>query len=360
MSMIKLLHSADWHLDAPLRQFSPEQRKILREKQLALPGMIGDLALREGCDLALLSGDLFDSHAYTPESYRAVYRALERMGIPVFIAPGNHDYYGERSPWFRENWPGNVHIFKKQEISSVPLPELGCRVYGAAFTSMDCPGLLEGFRAECPERYAVMTLHGDPGTAGSPYNPVSAVQVRDSGLDYLALGHIHKAGSFRAGCTLCGWPGCPMGRGWDETGEKGVYLVELEPDSAEIRHLSLNTPRFTEATADISDGAAAALEALLPPVESRDFFRITLKGEGRVSIEELKQAFPHIPNLELRDQTEEPLDIWGDESQDTLEGTFFRLLREKMDAANPQAAARIQMAAEISRRLMEGREVLLP
>ena len=355
---LKILHSADWHLDSPFTGVSEEQRQQLRREQLAIPGKIADLCLREGCQLVLLAGDLFDGEPGR-EAIDTVKAALARCAVPVFISPGNHDACRPGSPWLEERWPENVTVFTGGLESRV-VEGLNLRIWGAGFTDMDCPSLLEDFRADCAEPYTVALLHGDPAQANSPYNPITAAQVRGSGLDYLALGHIHKAGSFRAGCTLCGWPGCPMGRGWDETGEKGVYLVELEPDSAEIRHLSLNTPRFTEATADISDGAAAALEALLPPVESRDFFRITLKGEGRVSIEELKQAFPHIPNLELRDQTEEPLDIWGDESQDTLEGTFFRLLREKMDAADPQAAARIQMAAEISRRLMEGREVLLP
>ena len=151
-----------------------------------------------------------------------------------------------------------------------------------------------------------------------------------------------------------------MGRGWDETGEKGVYIVNLEPDSAEIRPVMLDTPRFLEDTVDISSGAVSALEAVLPPVPSSDFYRITLKGECEADLDALKLAFSHIPNLELRDRTEAPLDIWGDESADTLEGTYFRLLREKMNAATPEAAARIRMAAEISRRLMEGREVQLP
>lgn len=360
MSMIKLLHSADWHLDAPLRQFSPEQRKILREKQLALPGMISDLALREGCDLALLSGDLFDSHAYTPESYRAVYRALERMEIPVFIAPGNHDYYGEKSPWFRENWPGNVHIFKKQEISSVPLPELGCRVYGAAFTSMDCPGLLEGFRAECPERYAVMTLHGDPGTAGSPYNPVSAVQVRDSGLDYLALGHIHGPGRFGAGAGACAWPGCPMGRGYDETGVKGVLVAELDQETV-IRFLPLDVPRFYDITLDSVQNPEESLAAVLPGNGTEDFIRVRFTGEGApISTDALCRKFARWRNLQILDETVSVEDLWEKQGQDSLEGVYFQILRNRMLACGKEDREILELTAKLSRRILQGGEVELP
>ena len=120
--MIKILHSADWHMDAPLRQFPTGQRSFLRKKLLSLPGLIADVCLREGCDLVLLAGDIFDSNTYTAEGVEAVRRALEQMAVPVFIAPGNHDYYGANSVWERENWPSNVYLFKKQELSAYREP----------------------------------------------------------------------------------------------------------------------------------------------------------------------------------------------------------------------------------------------
>jgi len=355
---LKLLHSADWHLDSPFASFSEEQRRFLRRQQLLIPGKIAELCTREGCDLVLLAGDLFDTEA-TRESIDAVKRGLERCGVPVFVSPGNHDYVCPGSPWLEEAWPDNVHVFTGG-LESVAVERLNCRVWGGAFHSMDCPPLLEGFRAECRELYAVALLHGDPTQASSPYNPVTAAQVRASGLDYLALGHIHRAGSFRAGAALCGWPGCPMGRGWDETGDKGVYLVSLEGERAELRSVSLDLPRFLERNADISRGAQEALEAILPPGASADFYRVTLTGQGGADLPSLLRAFSHIPNLTLTDRTEPPLDIWGEEGSDTLEGTYFRLLKEQLDGADPQTARRIRLAAELSRRLLEGREVVLP
>ena len=355
---LKLLHSADWHLDAPLSGFSPEQRQLLRRAQLTIPERIADLCRRECCDLVLLAGDLFDGIP-SRETVEAVKAALARCAVPVFVSPGNHDFCGPGSPWLEDAWPKNVHIFTGAPVSVV-LEHHNCRIWGAGFRSMDCPPLLENFRAEGSEAYAIGLFHGDPSQTNSPYNPVTAAQVRESGLDYLALGHIHKSGSFRAGSTLCGWPGCPMGHGWDETGDKGVYLVDLQPDAARIRTVSLGLPCFREQTVDIAGDAKAALEALLPPVETADFFRITLKGQGYAEIPQLLSAFPHIPNLELLDRTEAPLDIWGQEDADTLEGIYFRLLKEQLAEASEAEARQIRLAAEISRRLLEGREVALP
>lgn len=357
--MIKILHSADWHMDAPMRQFSPDRRSFLRKKLLALPDQIADVCVREGCDLVLLAGDIFDG-PYTPEGYEAVFRALARMEVPVFISPGNHDFYGENSPWFREEWPENVYIFKKQELSAYRLPDLSCRVYGGAFTSMDCPGLLDGFRAGGEERYALMVLHGDPSAADSPYNPVTAAQVRDAGLDYLALGHVHTPGRFGAGAGMCAWPGCPMGHGWDETGVKGVLLIQLDQEAV-IRFQPLEVPRFYDLETDAGTEPGDAVEALLPGGGSEDFYRIRLTGESRgIDPEGLSRRFSGYPNLMILDMTAKAPDLWAGAGEDSFEGIYFRLLREGMRSADAQTRQELELAAKLSRRILDGREVELP
>lgn len=355
MSTMKILHTADWHLDTPFAGVTAEQREFLRRELLKIPGKAAQIARREGCALMLISGDIFDG-AYTRESLDTVRRALEDCGIPVFISPGNHDFCAPGSPWLEEQWPENVHVFTGG-MESVPLPGLDCRVWGAGYTSMDCVSLLEGFRAEGDEQYKICVLHGDPTSASSPYNPVTAPQVRDSGLRYLALGHVHKAGFFVAGDTLCAWPGCPMGRGWDETGEKGLYVVDL--DTAELRTVPLDGPRFYDLQAETGEDAAAALEEMLPPVQSGDFYRVTVLGSGAGELTELYARFSHIPNLTLRDERHEKADPWATAGEDTLEGVYFRMLRDTLEDADEETARRVMLAAEISRKLLDGREIVL-
>ena len=352
---LKILHSADWHLDSPFAGFPEEQRTLLKEEQRKIPGKIADLCRRESCDLVLLAGDLFDGEA-SRDTLEILKEALASCNVPVLIAPGNHDFCAPGSPWLEEKWPKNVFVFKGG-MESVRIVDLDCRVYGAGFQSMDCPALLEDFQAQGDEKYCIAVLHGDPTQKNSPYNPITTAQVRGSSLDYLALGHIHKAGAFRSGATLCTWPGCPMGRGWDETGEKGVCIVTLS-DEAKIQAVSLDTLRFYDLEVDIGTDAAAALEAALPGMGSRDFYRISLTGCGEVDIPALKKKFREFPNLELRDKTEPPIDLWADMNEDTLEGVYFGMLHRAMEE-DPENAQRIQLAAEISRKLLSGREVTL-
>ena len=64
---LKLLHSADWHLDSPFASFSPEDGAYLRRCSRRIPGEVAQVCRREGCEAMLLSGDLFDG-PYTQES----------------------------------------------------------------------------------------------------------------------------------------------------------------------------------------------------------------------------------------------------------------------------------------------------
>lgn len=352
---LKILHSADWHLDSPFTGFADDQRKLLKKAQRELPGQIAELCCRENCDLVLLAGDLFDGKPGR-DTIELVKKALTDCKVPVLIAPGNHDFCDRESLWLTEVWPENVYVFTG-ELDAVVIRDLDCRVYGAGFRSMDCESLLAGFQAEGDEAYCLAVLHGDPMQKNSPYNAITTTQVKNSGLDYLALGHIHKAGAFRAGNTLCAWPGCPMGRGWDETGEKGVCIVTLE-EEAQIRPVSLQTPRFFELEVSVGSDPEAALEAALPAVGNDDFYRISLTGEGPVDLKALTTEFPDFPNLELRDKTDPPLDIWADADEDSLEGVYFGMLKKAMES-DPENAERIRLAAEISRRLLSGREVVL-
>ena len=351
---MKILHAADLHLDTPFTGHSQNALAMLQKSLAGIPEMLVQLCHQNGCDMMLLCGDIFDGEP-TPECVRALRKALEEVRIPVFISPGNHDFCTPASPWILQVWPENVHIFTKPAVESLALPQLDCRVYGAGFTSMDCPALLENFRAEGTEAYHIGVFHGDPLQKNSPYNPISQAQVASSGLNYLALGHVHKAGQFVAGSTLCGWPGCPMGRGNDETGQKGVYIVNIE-DKAEATFLPLDVPRFYDLEAEVFGDPLQALRSVLPPVGNADFFRVTLTGECQTT-ELTRLALPEFPNLQLRDRTQPPSDPWRSAGEDSLEGLYFRLLQEHLDSCDKQT---VELAAQISRRILDGREVNLP
>ena len=357
MYTMKILHSADWHLDSPFQGHSAARQQLLKKALLSVPGRIATLCRQENCDMMLLSGDLFDG-AYTRDSYQAVYNALEEVQVPVFITPGNHDFVSTTSPWTRELWPENVTVFKEQSLTQVEAA--GCRIWGAGYIAMEAPAMLKGFTAEEGEGYAIGIVHGDTAQAKSPYCPVTGKQIRESGLDYLALGHIHKGDSLRVGNTLCAWPGCPMGRGYDEPGEKGVLIVELG-ETVTTRFVTLDVPKFYDLQVEPQEDPVAAVGSLLPAVGNEDFYRITLTGPSEpLDMAALQGAFAHFPNLVLRDRIVLPVDPWCAVGEDSFEGLYFSLLQKNLASQDPEQQRITQLAAKLSRQLLDGREVKLP
>lgn len=349
---MKILHAADLHLGTPFTGRSEEAIKTLKKALLDVPGKIAELCKAHDCALLLLSGDLIDGKPGA-ESLQALKDALAQVGVPTFISPGNHDFCSPDSPYLTETWPENVHIFTKPAVESISLPQLDCRIYGAGFERMDCPALLENFRTDGTEKWHIGVFHGDPLQKNAPYNPITQAQVAASGLNYLALGHLHTKGQYTAGNTLCAWPGSAMGRGYDETGDRGVYLVTLE-ETAAAKFVPLNVPRFYDWEAEVVTTAADTVRSLLPPVANHDFYRITLTGECETA-EPL--SFPAFPHLEIRDKTQPPADLWGSLGEDSLEGMYFGMLHQALETEDPET---VLLAAKISRRILDGREVALP
>ena len=278
--MLKFIHAADFHLDSAFAALPPEKAAERRREQRELPGRLAEAVRTWGAELALLAGDLFDGKPY-PETVEAVKAALAEMAVPVFLAPGNHDFYGPDSP-YAGDWPENVHIFRTGRMESVPLPELGVTVHGAAFLGpTQEEGLLRDFTAAEDGMVHLGVLHGELGEA-SVYDPVSREDIAASGLAYLALGHVHKRTEpLRFGDTTAAWPGCPEGRGFDELGEKGFYAGVLQDGQVTLRFVSLGKRRYWVLPVDVTGrDAAEAVEAALSAGAEGDLCRVLLRGES--------------------------------------------------------------------------------
>ena len=168
--MLKVLHGADFHLDSPFSGLKPDAAARRRGEQRELLARLTDLAREREADLVLLSGDLLDGDLVFRETVQALARALGEIPCPVFLAPGNHDWYGPQSPYAALEWPGNVHLFTGPELGAVRLPELGCTVWGAAFCApRQSASPLRGFHAPA-EGVQLAVLHGEVAAQGD-YGP---------------------------------------------------------------------------------------------------------------------------------------------------------------------------------------------
>ena len=342
MKPIRILHTSDFHMDSPFESLSEVKAAIRRAELRQLPKKIARLAVKEQVSLVLLCGDLLDSESVFKETGEELFESLRMISVPVFIAPGNHDYYHPRAVYASDNLPDNVFIFRENSIEHYDFPEKGFRVYGAAFTDRYSPSLLKDFHAaRIPEMVNIMCLHGEVNNSESSYNPISRDQIRDSGVDYLALGHIHKAsGLKKEGNTFYSYPGCPEGRGFDETGEKSINIIDLTDEKCTLRTVSVAARKYEQISVDISDkDPLFSIQLALPDDTIRDIFRITLKGETEksVSVSEIyKQISELFFELNIEDRTTLRKSIWEMGGENTLRGAFLSKMRKRYDEAESE------------------------
>ena len=363
MTALRFLHAADFHLDSPFAALSAEQARLRRRENRRLPERLANYVNQNAIDLVLLAGDLFDGAATYRDTLEALIDALGSMSARVFIAPGNHDYYAARSPYVTLRWPENVHIFRAAEIERVDLPELGCAVYGAAFTdARQETSLLQGFAAPDDGLAHLMVLHGDLNAAEPRYDPLTPEEIAASNLTYLALGHTHRFdGARRFGRTVCAYPGCPEGRGFDELGEKGVLTGVIENGEVDITFVPFARRRYHVLRADVTGTTPErALRDIMPDTAASDLCRVILTGgtdERGVDVEQLQRRFAaDCFALELRDETHIRQDVWARAQEDSLRGAFLRELRQQYDAADEAGRAQVERAVRFGLAALDGRD----
>ena len=356
--MFQFIHAADFHLDSAFGALSPQQAAARRRESRELGFRLANYVNSRGIPLVLLAGDLFEHSGAFRETGELLAQALGGMEARVFIAPGNHDWAGKGSVWETVAWPENVHVFREGAVSAVELPELNAVVHGAAFTGPEqADGFLSGFAAPRDGRVHLGLFHGEVDPAERRYDPIRKEEIAASGLAYLALGHIHRrTDPLTFGRTVCAWPGCPEGRGFDELGEKGFYRGSVSDGGAvSLDFVPFARRRYEILEVDVTGAfPRAAVEAALPPDTARDLYRIVLTGEaGETDPAAIQEALAdRFYALEVRDRTRVAEDVWARAGEDSLRGLFLRDLRGRLDRAESEEeretvarAARFGLAA---------------
>lgn len=355
--MIKFLHAADLHLGSAFASLPEQLQKQRRAELLEVATEIVELCNSRRCDLLLLSGDICE----TAESTRALARLLAGCMAEVVIATGNHDPYGKGGSYDNAVWPENVSLFDDTEVARLCFEDLHCDVYGASFLADTAPALMQGFAVLDPKAYNIMVLHGDAEQPNSPYNPISKEQIAASGLDYLALGHIHSySGVRKEGTVTYAWPGVPAGRGFDETGAKGVIYGEIAKNKqVKLEFVPLHARRYETLSVPAGEDPKQSILAALPGDCRRDIYRITLTGAApqpdlRALAASLQDQFYL---LTLRDETTRETNLWAGMEEDTLRGLFLRQLHDRWQSAPDEKVRRsCELAARFGLAALEGKE----
>ena len=115
MAAYRFVHSADVHLNSPLRSLAlrdPRLAEFVGNASRQVFSRIVDLCLDEQVNALLLAGDLYDGEQTSMKTARFLAEQLRRLdsaGIKVFIIRGNHDALSKITKELV--LPENVHLF---------------------------------------------------------------------------------------------------------------------------------------------------------------------------------------------------------------------------------------------------------
>lgn len=261
---LRFVHAADLHLDSPLTGFSataPEHVvTTIREATFEPYDAIIQLCIDEAAEALLVAGDIYDT---TDKSLRAQLRFMQGLrrlsqeGIRSFICHGNHDPLDGWEAGFTP--PPGCHRFR-DSVEAVPLslddPQRAV-VYGYSYpTQRVSENIARRFTRSDDASFAIGLLHCNAGsnTAHAPYAPCSLDDLAATGIDYWALGHVHTRQTLRNQSPAIVYPGNPQGRHTNETGERGVYLVEVDATGGvSLAFHAVDRVRWVTLPIDISD-----------------------------------------------------------------------------------------------------------
>ena len=272
--MFRFVHTADIHLDSPLRSLlvrDPELSALIRvATRSAFEGII-DLCLNEQVNALIIAGDLYDGDQRSMKTAAFLshqMRRLEEAGIRVFMIRGNHD--AESKITRHLDLPANVHVYTGHG-GVEELPELGVAIHGVSFSGRHAPqSLLPKYRPPLPGLVNIGIMH--TSLAGDDrhddYAPCSLNDLTGHGYDYWALGHIHKR-KVHAQNPFVVMPGIPQGRDIGEAGQKSVTLVEISDAGIALHERPVAIAEFhrIDVCLDAADDWQNALGALRGALE---------------------------------------------------------------------------------------------
>lgn len=374
--MVKVLHCADLHLDAPFVCGDVKKSELRRSELLSTFSSMMNYVKLNSIDIVVISGDLFESGNVSRDTAALVQREFnDNPNCRFVISPGNHDPFTEDSVYNKLIFPSNVYIFKSPSVTCFSFEDLNVDVYGYAFVSRDLMyNPFKGVTPKLPSRINILCAHGEITSSDSDNCPINESDIKESGFDYVALGHIHAGSDIeKLNDTFYAYSGCLEGRDFGECGYKGAILCELEKDRCELksgfkrlkfckRHYEVERVNVTgaENIADVMD----SVKKLMNDREyGRDtLLRIVLEGDVAPELVISKTAFSAIEEqlfyLEIVNKTRPFYDISELESDPTIRGAFYGELKKYLTSNDEDERALAEAALKYGLSALGGSNVV--
>lgn len=352
---MKIIHCADLHLDSKMTSNLTKEKA--RERKAELLNTFDRMlryAVKQHVAAIIIAGDLFDTKNISASARNAVRDGItNHPGIQFYYLKGNHD--ADSFLGSLEELPDNLKLFD-DKWTTYSLAEGRITITGAELNSDNSGSIYNDLSLDM-ECFNIVVLHGQESET-APRNGAELINLRklkNKGINYLALGHVHayKLEELDGRGKYC-YPGCLEGRGFDECGEHGFVLLDIDPDSSSChqefvpmayRMLHTLEVDVTECrtTSDISGKIREALDRA--GVSSDSLLKLVLVGSVDVECEKnmdylVKKFEPEYYFLKIYDQTRLKVDYRAFALDESLKGEFVRLV-EASEELDPEQKATV-------------------
>ncbi len=326
---MKILHTSDLHLNSKMNSKLDAARAKERKRELILNfRSMTEFAEAQGCEVFIIAGDLFDTETSSYSVKKSTLDIISAAKDIMFLyLPGNHE---KDSLSNYANLPDNL-LFFGEEWTYFDIG--GVRFAGRTKTKHAMFDELEA-----PESGAlVAVLHGELKEYSDSLGGIGKRELRQSCIDYLALGHYHFFSEYEfSKGKYAVYSGTPAGRGFDEEGEKGFVLIDINAKNVNYTFQKSNVRRLIIRDVDIENcqGIVQIEEKITKAcqdVPKEDFLRVRLVGykspEARIDTHTLSERFANkYYYFEVKDESRvkiSPEEYMYDKS---LKGEFIRLV----------------------------------
>lgn len=372
--MIKLLHLADVHLGKTFRMLGQRGVAQRRALQAAFERAVS-LALERGVHVVLIAGDLFDTPKPSETLVKFVtqqLRLLDDAGITTVLVAGNHDVGtdGRIGPANQLRGAGSRLLLVGTEPEVLHLADHDLTVVARSAV----PGISESPLKNWPRRgslrFAVGVAHGSTYRAGQVEGPhvIHPQEIRDLGLDYLALGDWHSNFEVHPAPTTAWYAGSPEWLAFDQPGSGQVLLVEVsEPGAANVIAVQVGRRRYVRQEFDAAEVDEAKLRSALEAVTDPDLvYEAVLTGlmplHQAINVEVLERDLAEgFFRLRITNRAR----VWLDETAldafppQTVLGRFVRLMRDRLAQAPDEQRGELEEALQVGAALLAGRDEVL-
>lgn len=338
---MKIIHCADIHADSKMgSHFSREQAEIRRKEVVdAFADMVG-YAKQNDIHVILIAGDFFDTKETQQKKIkqRVSYIMQQNPDIDFLYLRGNHD---EDSSFADTAVIPNLKLFSKDEWRCYSYGPVD--IYGHEL-GKTVPASVYGGLVPDAARVNIVALHGQVAgyTTKKDAPDISLPKLSNKNVDYLALGHIHEHRLEKLDSRgVWSYAGCLEGRGFDESGEKGFVVLDIEDGKIKAEFVPHARRIIHDITVPLSgslsfDDIMALINDALEGICRDDIVQVTLTGEitedTDIETESYQAALEsRFFFIRFKDKTEPFIDYTKYAKDVSLKGEFIRLVKEQTD-----------------------------